>query len=143
MTGCFIKLLSQLPNILKTNGDHKDEKLEAIQTILDGIKMSGHATQNLVSIRKKFLLSGVSSEHKDLAKFAEDTGSHLFGKELEDSLKKAKGRHYSLQALKPRQTTHMDMLLQLSRNSRLKLQKTKGQLKDPWLAISAPHSTTP
>ena len=53
MTGCFIKLLLQLPNILKTNGDHKDEKLEAIQTILDGIKMSGHATQNLVLIRKK------------------------------------------------------------------------------------------
>ena len=45
MTGCFIQLLSQLPNILKTNGDHKDEKLEAIQTFLDGIKMSGHATQ--------------------------------------------------------------------------------------------------
>ena len=37
MTDCFIKLLSQLPNILKTNGDHKDEKLEAIQTLLDGI----------------------------------------------------------------------------------------------------------
>ena len=45
MTDCFIKLLSQLPNILKTNGDHKDEKLEAIQTFLDGIKMCGHATQ--------------------------------------------------------------------------------------------------
>ena len=44
MTGCFIKLLSQLPNILKTSRDHKDEKLEAIQIILDGIKMSGHAT---------------------------------------------------------------------------------------------------
>ena len=103
MTGCFIKLLSQLPNILKTNGDHKYEKLEAIQTILDGIKMSGHATQNLVSIRKKFLLSGVSNEYKDLAKFAEDTDSNLFGEEeLEDSLKKAKGRHYSLQALKPK-----------------------------------------
>ena len=43
MTGCFIKLLSQLPNILKTNGYHKDENLEAIQTILDGIKMSGNA----------------------------------------------------------------------------------------------------
>ena len=25
MTGCFIKLLSQLPSILKTNGNHKDE----------------------------------------------------------------------------------------------------------------------
>ena len=52
MTGCFIKLLSRIPNILKTNGDHKDEKLEVIQTILDGIKMSEHANQNLVSIRK-------------------------------------------------------------------------------------------
>ena len=87
MTGCFIYLLSQLRNILKRNGDHKDEKLETIQTILDGIKMSGHATQNLVSMRKKFLLSGVSSEYKDLAKFAEGTDSHLFGEKLEDSLK--------------------------------------------------------
>ena len=32
ITGCFIKLLSQLPNILKTNGDHKDEKSEVIQS---------------------------------------------------------------------------------------------------------------
>ena len=80
MTGCFIRLLPQLPNIVKTNGDHKDEVLEAIQTILDGIKMSGHATQNLVSISKKFLLSGVSSEYKDMAKFAEDNNSHLFGR---------------------------------------------------------------
>ena len=45
MTGCFIKLLFQLPNVLKTNGDQKDEKLETIQTFLDGIKMFGHATQ--------------------------------------------------------------------------------------------------
>ena len=55
MTRCFIKLLSQPPNILKTNGDHIDEKLEAIQTILDDIKMSGHANQNLertFSLRK-------------------------------------------------------------------------------------------
>ena len=53
--------------------------------------MSGHATQyNLLSIRKKFLLSGVSSEYKDLAKCAEDTYSHLTGEELEDSLKKVK-----------------------------------------------------
>ena len=102
LTGCFIKLFSQLPNILKTNGDHKDEKLEAIQTILDGIKMSGHATQNLVSIRKRFLLSGVSSEYKDLLKFAEDPISHIFGEELEDSLKKTKGKQYSLEALKPK-----------------------------------------
>ena len=62
MTGCFIKLLSLLLIILKINGDHRNEKLEDIQTIVDGIKISGHATQNLVSTRKKFLLSGVSSE---------------------------------------------------------------------------------
>ena len=140
ITGCFMKLLSQLPNILKTNGDHKDEKLEIIQTIPDGIKMSGHANQNLVSIRKKFLLSGVSSEYKDLSKFAEDTDSHLFGEKLEDSLKKAKERHYSLQALKPKPP----LMLQLSESS-MRPQKTTGQPKDPWLATRAPHShnTTP
>ena len=55
-----------------------------------------------MSIRKKFLLPGVSSEYKDLPKFVVDTNSRLFGKELEESLKKAKGRHYSLQALKPK-----------------------------------------
>ena len=86
MTGCSIKQLLQPPNILKTNEDHKDEKLETIQTILDDIKMSGHATQNL-SIWKKILLSGVNSEHKDLPKFAEDTNSHLFGEESVHSLK--------------------------------------------------------
>ena len=101
MTDCFIKILSQFANILKTNGGHKDEKLEVIQTILDGFKMSRHATRNLVSIRKKFL-SDVGSEYKDLGKFAEDTDSHLFGEELEDPLKKAKERHYRLQALKPK-----------------------------------------
>ena len=76
MTGYFIKLLSQLPNILKTNGSSEDEKLEVIQTILDGIKISGHVTQNLVSIRKKFILSDVCSEYKDLAKLAEDLIYH-------------------------------------------------------------------
>ena len=105
-TGCFIKLLSQLPSILKTNGDHKDEKLEVFQIILDGIKMSGHANQNLVLTRKKFLVSGISSEYKDLAKFAKDTDSHLFGEELDDSIIKAKGRHYTLQALKPKTPAH-------------------------------------
>ena len=108
MTGCSINLLSELPNILKTDGDHKDEKLGVILTILDGIKMSGLANQNIVVIRKKFLLSSVSSEYKNLAKFAEDTDSHFHDLEekLEDSLKKAKGRHYSLQALKPKPPVH-------------------------------------
>ena len=106
MTGCFIKLLSHLPNILKTNGDHKDEKLEVIQTILADIKMSGYANQNLVSIKKKFILSGVSSEFKDLARFAEDTNCHLFWGRIRRLLKKTKGRHYSLQALKPKSQAH-------------------------------------
>ena len=100
MTTCSIKLLSQLPNILKTNRDHKDEKL-ASQTILDGIKISEYATQNLLSLKKKFVLSGVRSEYKGLAKSAQDTNSHLFGEEIEGSLKNTKGRHYSLQAVKP------------------------------------------
>ena len=64
MTGYFITLLSQLHKNFKTNGDHKYEKLEIIQTILDGIKMSGHANQNLISIREKLLLSGISSEYQ-------------------------------------------------------------------------------
>ena len=118
MTGCFIKLLSELPNILKTNGDHKDEKLGVIQIILDGIKMSGHANQNLGSIRKKFLLSGVSSEYKDLAKVAEDTDSHLFGEELEDSLKMVIGRHYSLQAIKPKPPAHASTMVKLNEISK-------------------------
>ena len=45
ITGWFINLLSQLSNILKTDKDLKHEKLEVIQTFLDGIKMSGHTTQ--------------------------------------------------------------------------------------------------
>ena len=67
MTDYFIKLFSQLPNIVKTNGDLKDEKLEAIQTILDRMKILEHAKKNLHLIRKKLILSGVSSEYKDLA----------------------------------------------------------------------------
>ena len=47
------------------------------------------------------LLSDVSTECKDLGMFTEDIDSHLFGEELEDSLKKAKERHYSFQVLKP------------------------------------------
>ena len=54
---------------LKRNGDHEYQRLEAIQTIQDGIKTSLYAAQSLVSVRKKFLLSGVRSEYKDLIKF--------------------------------------------------------------------------
>ena len=94
---------------------------------------------NLLSVRKKFLLSGASSEYKDLAKFAEDTDPHINGDELEDTLKKSKRRHYSLQALNPK-TNYP--ILQLSKNS-MKFQKTTDQPKDPWLATRAPHSTIP
>ena len=148
LTGCFIKLFSQLPNILKTNGDNKDEKLEANQTILDGIKMSGHATQNLVSIRKRFLLSGVSSEYKDLAKFAEGTDSHLFGEELKDSLKKAKGRHYSLQALKPKtnyphahaSSTKRKFQVETSKNDRPTKRPMAGHKGTPQAQYNSPST---
>ena len=92
---------------------------------------------NLLSIRIKFLLSGVSSEYKDLTKFAEDTDPQLIEEEPEDSVKKPKRRHYSLQALNPK-TNYP--ILQLSENS-MKFQKTTGQPKDPWLVTRAPHST--
>ena len=82
-------------------------------------------------------LSDISSEYKDLAKFAEDTDPQLLGEQLEDSLKKSKRRHYSLQALNPK-TNYP--ILQLSKDS-MKFQKTTGQPKDPWLATRAPHST--
>ena len=94
---------------------------------------------NLLSVRKKFLLSGASSEYKDLAKFAEDTDPHIIGDEFEDILKKSKRRHYSLQALNPK-TNYP--ILQQCENS-MKFQKTTGQPKDPWLATRAPHSTMP
>ena len=70
--------------------------MEAIQTILDVIKNSGQVKKILLSIRKKILLSDVTSKYKFLARFLEDTDSHLFGKELEDSLEKAKGNHYTV-----------------------------------------------
>ena len=82
---------------------------------------------NILSIRNKFLLPGVSSEYKDLAQFAEDTDPHLIGEGLEDSFKKYKRKHYSLQALNPK-TNYS--ILQLGENF-MKFQKTTGQPKDP------------
>ena len=70
-------------------------------------------------------MSGVSSEYKDLTKFAEETDPHLIGEELEDSFKKYKRRHYSLQALNPK-TNYS--ILQLGENF-MKFQKTSGQPK--------------
>ena len=56
LTGCFIKLLSELYNILKTNGDHKDKKLEVIQTILGGIKIPGLANQKFTINKEKIVI---------------------------------------------------------------------------------------
>ena len=138
MTGCFIKLLSQLPNILKTNGVHKDEKLEAIQTILDGIKMSGHAPQTLVSIQKNSYYLGWAVNTRIWPSLLRTPTPISLGEELEDSLKKPKEgiivcRHSNL-----RQTI---CILQLSKNS-MNLKKMIDQPKDPWLATRAPHSST-
>ena len=56
LTGCFIKLLSELYNILKTNEDHKDKKLEVIQTILGGIKIPGLANQKFTINKEKIVI---------------------------------------------------------------------------------------
>ena len=109
MTGCLIKLLSQLPNILQTKGTTKMRSWRSL---------SGHANQNIVSIRKKFMLSGVSSEYKDLPRFAKDTDSHLFEEELEESLMKAKGRRHSFQALKPKPPAHASTKRKFSETSK-------------------------
>ena len=94
---------------------------------------------NLLSIRKKFLLSGVSSEYKDLAKFAEDTDPHLIVEELEEFLESLKEDFIVFRNSILRQTTGV---LQLSENC-IKFKKTTGQPKYPWLATRALHRTIP
>ena len=79
------------------------------------LKYLGLQTKNLLSIRKKLLLFPVSSEYKDLAKFTEDTDSHLFGEELEDSLKMPKEGIVVCRYSNLRQTTLP--MLQLKENS--------------------------
>ena len=82
---------------------------------------------NLLSIRKKSLLSGISSEYKNLAKFAEDNDFHLIGEELEDSLKNSKGRLIVCRQPILMKTTR---ILQLSKNS-MKFQKNGRPTKRP------------
>ena len=94
---------------------------------------------NLLSIRKKFLLSGVSSEYKDLAKFAEDTDPHLIVEELEEFLESLKEDFIVFRNSILRQTTG---ILQLSENC-IKFKKTTGQPKYPWLATRTLHSAIP
>ena len=85
----LIQLLARLPDALRSKPNINDieSKTEIIQNILDGLKLSGHGKQSMNKLRKKYLLSGVSGEYKDLQNFAPDSDSHLFGEELEDSLK--------------------------------------------------------
>ena len=80
----------------------------------------------------------MTSEYKDLAKFAKDTNSHLFGGGIRRLLKKAKGRHYSLQALKPK----TNYLYTSTKQKLHEFKKMIDQPKDPWLATRAPHSST-
>ena len=47
--------------------------------------MPSNANTELQSLRKKFRLSGISLEYKDLAKIAEDIDSYPYGEELGDS----------------------------------------------------------
>ena len=85
---------------------------------------------------------GVSGEYKHLQKFAPGSDSHLFGEELEDSIKKGKGRHYSLQALK--QSTGVSQAHKRKANAycHLASQKTTGQSKSPGLAKRVLHKQT-
>ena len=104
VTACLIQLSARLPDVWRSKHNVNDieSKTEIIQIILDSLKLAGHGNQSVNKLRKKYLLSGVnvSGEYKDLQKFAPGSDSNLFGEELEDSLKKAKDRYYSLQALK-------------------------------------------
>ena len=102
VTACLIQLLARFPDVFwcKPNVNDIESKTGIIQIILDGLKLAGHGNQSINKLRKNYLLSGVSGEYRDLLKFTPDSDSHLFGEELEDSLKKSKGRNYSLQALK-------------------------------------------
>ena len=85
---------------------------------------------------------GVSGEYKHLQKFAPGSDSHLFGEELEDSIKKGKDRHYSLQALK--QSTGVSQAHKRKANAdcHLASQKTTGQSKSPGLAKRVLHKQT-
>ena len=99
---------------------------------MEGLKLAGHGNQSINKLRKKYLLSGVNGEYKDLQKFAPESVPHLFGEELEDSLKKAKGRHYSLQALK--QSAGASQAHKRKANADMPSSKSKNYrpAKKPW-----------
>ena len=134
VTACLIQLLARLPDVLrnKPNGNDIESKTQIRQIILDELKLAGHGNQSINKLRKKYLLSGVSWEYKNLLKFASDTDSHLFGEELEASLKKAKDRLYSLQALK--QSAGVSQVHRRKANADMPYSKSKNYrpAKKPW-----------
>ena len=133
MTGCFVKLFPQLPNILKTSGDIKMRSWRPFRPSQIASKCLGmqpkiqyHQGRNC-----HYLLLAVNTRIWE--SFLRTPTLILFGR----SQKKKDiivCRHSNL-----RQSTQM---LQLSKNP-MKLQKKTGQPKDPWLATRAPNSTTP
>ena len=116
MTSCFIKLLEELPEIFISNGNK--EKL-AIKTVINGLKLAGHAGQALNKYRKKNFLASVGDEYKDLSKYAADSDTHLFGDDLGDSLKR------------PKSTILQEMPLKMGSliKGNLMIQKTRGRPK--------------
>ena len=100
VTASSIELLPRLPDISRSKLDNMENKTEIIQIILNGFKFDGHGNLAIKNLMKKYLLSGVSTQYKDLSKFAHGLDSLLFREKLEEPLKKkAKRRHYSLQDL--------------------------------------------
>ena len=144
VTSCLIQLLAWLPDVLrsKPNVNDMESKTEIKKIILDVLKLAGHGNQTINKLRKKYLLSGGSGEYKDLQKFAPGFDSHLFGEELEDSLKKAKGRHYSLQALKQSVVVSQAYKRKANADVPSRKSKTTGQPKSPGLAKRVLHKQT-
>ena len=117
ITASFIDLQDRLLAILQASSRaEKSEKTDIFQIILDVLKVAGHGTQYLNSLRRRFLVSKVSNEYKDLPRYAADLESWLFVEELKDSLKKTKSRHYHFHSLKPK---HKDVPSQSSSKSKL------------------------
>lgn len=145
VTACLIKLLVQLPEVFRSKSNDIERKTEVIQVVLDGLKLTGHGSQAINKLRKKYLLYGLSPEYKDLPKFAPDTDSHLFGEELEDSLKKARAQYYNLLALK-KQNRASSSFSSPSHGQKRKAddhQKSKNArpAKKPWVGQKgSPHS---
>ena len=49
-----------------SNANDMESKTKIIQIILDGLKLTGHGNQSMNKLRKKYFLSGVSEDYKDM-----------------------------------------------------------------------------